>query len=93
MLMHAHPLLASNRAACTLFRNFYACEIDESVFERQMDAMVDRSRMVDGKPTSLLDLGYNTVGIGALHELCPSDRLLQFSSTLGPLLLVPVLAF
>ena len=28
-----------------------------------MDAMVNRSRKVDGKPTSLLDLGYNHVGV------------------------------
>ena len=43
--------------------NFYACEINAGVFERQADALVDRSRSVDGKPTSLLDLGYDTVGI------------------------------
>ena len=28
-----------------------------------MDAMVDKSRSVDGKPTSLLDLGYKHVGL------------------------------
>ena len=28
-----------------------------------MDAMVDRSRLVDGFPTSLLDLGYVHVGL------------------------------
>ena len=43
--------------------NFYACEINVGVFERQADALVDRPRPVDGKPTSLLDLGYDTVGI------------------------------
>ena len=45
--------------------NYYACEISSSVFERQIAALVDRTREVDGKPTSLADLGYLTVGIGA----------------------------
>ena len=47
--------------------NYYACEISSSVFERQIEALSDRSRTVGGKPTSLTDLGYNTVGIGAIH--------------------------
>ena len=45
--------------------NYYACEISSSVFVRQIEALADRSRAVGGKPTSLADLGYNTVGIGA----------------------------
>lgn len=43
--------------------NYYACEINETVFERQIDALSDRSRLVDGHPTSLIELGYATVGI------------------------------
>jgi hypothetical protein len=53
-------------------RNYYACEIDAAVFERQMDALVDRSRTVDGKPTSLADLGYSTVGIDDCWQDCTS---------------------
>jgi hypothetical protein len=31
-------------------------------------AMADRSRLVDGQPTSLLDLGYTSVGLDAYWE-------------------------
>jgi hypothetical protein len=50
--------------------NFFACEIDAGVFERQVDALVDRSRTVNGKPTSLADLGYSTF-VGCATD-CPS---------------------
>eukprot|EP01052_Picozoa_sp_SAG31_P027425 SAG31_NODE_2567_length_5464_cov_2.804660_7_plen_189_part_00 len=52
--------------------NFYACEINASVFERQIDALADRSRTVDSKPTSLADLGYTTVGIDDCWQDCLS---------------------
>ena len=45
--------------------NFYACEISAAVFERQISALTDRSRTVGGKPTSLADLGYITVGVSS----------------------------
>lgn len=35
-----------------------------------MDAMVDRSRTVNGKPTSLADLGYSDVGLDDAWQLC-----------------------
>jgi hypothetical protein len=35
-----------------------------------MTAMVDRSRTVDGKPTSLLDLGYDRVGLDGGWNYC-----------------------
>ena len=35
-----------------------------------MDALVDRSRTVDGKPTSLLDLGYNRIGLDDSWQEC-----------------------
>ena len=54
--------------------NFYACEIDAGVFERQADALADRSRTVDGRPTSLLDLGYDTVGIDGASPSSPRRR-------------------
>ena len=52
--------------------NFYACEISAAVFERQIDALADRSRTVGGKPTSLADLGYATVGIDDCWQDCTS---------------------
>ena len=61
-------------ARCTGWRswNFYACEVSAAVFERQIDALADRSRMVGGKPTSLADLGYATVGIDDCWQDCTS---------------------
>ena len=50
--------------------NFFACEIDAGVFERQVDALVDRSRTVNGKPTSLADLGYSA-SVGRLRQRLP----------------------
>ena len=35
----------------------------QAMMLEMMDAMVDKSRTVDGKPTSLLELGYDRVGI------------------------------
>lgn len=40
------------------------------IMEAAMDAMVDRSRLVDGKPTSLLDLGYKHVGLDGGWNFC-----------------------
>ena len=50
--------------------NFFACEISQSLFERQIDALADRSRKVDGTPTSLADLGFNSVGIDDCWQDC-----------------------
>ena len=36
----------------------------------QVDALVDRSRLVDGHPTSLLDLGYDHVGLDDAWQAC-----------------------
>jgi hypothetical protein len=44
--------------------------IDQVKMETTMDAMVNRSRKVDGKPTSLLDLGYNRVGVDGGWNYC-----------------------
>jgi alpha-galactosidase len=38
--------------------------------ERIMEAMTDRSRTVDGKPCSLLDLGYDNVGLDDGWQKC-----------------------
>ena len=42
----------------------------QAIMEATMDAMVDRSRNVSGKPTSLLDLGYKHVGLDGGWNKC-----------------------
>ena len=44
--------------------------IDQIKMETNMDAMVNRSRKVGGKPTSLLDLGYKHFGIDGGWNYC-----------------------
>ena len=68
--------------------NYYACEISQEIFERQIDALVDESRSVDGVATSLRDIGYNTVGIDDCWQDCLSPLSLNgsyHSSTGDPL--------
>eukprot|EP00756_Hemistasia_phaeocysticola_P052038 Hpha_TRINITY_DN27228_c0_g1::TRINITY_DN27228_c0_g1_i1::g.140708::m.140708/K07407/E3.2.1.22B, galA, rafA; alpha-galactosidase len=43
--------------------NQFDCSINQSLIESQYRAIVSKKRMVDGVPTSLLDLGYRTAGI------------------------------
>eukprot|EP00039_Didymoeca_costata_P004525 m.73893 g.73893 ORF g.73893 m.73893 type:complete len:418 (+) comp12437_c0_seq2:113-1366(+) len=54
--------------------NYYACEIDQQVFEKQLDAISKRSRLVDGEATSLADLGYNSIGIDDCWQNCLSPN-------------------
>ena len=50
-----------------------------------MDVMVDRSRSVDGKPTSLLDLGYNHVGLDGGWNYCfPGNKTFHWKSNGRP---------
>ena len=59
-------LLMSIDVYLITLRSWYAvkaCEVSHTVIERQVAALVDSSRMVNGKPTSLLDLGYSSIGI------------------------------
>ena len=50
--------------------NTYWFDIDQPLIERAMDVLVDTSRMVDGKPTSLAELGYNNGGIDDGWQQC-----------------------
>ena len=43
--------------------NEFGCEVNHTIIEATYAAMVSRERLVDGKPTSLLDLGYHSAGI------------------------------
>lgn len=46
--------------------------MNQSLFEEIYDALADRSRMVDGVPTSLLDLGYASAGLDDCWQKCNS---------------------
>ena len=50
--------------------NAFGGDVSQDLMEEMMEAMVDRSRMVDGKPTSLLDLGYKRAGLDGGWEGC-----------------------
>jgi hypothetical protein len=45
-------------------------DVTQEFITRQVDALTVRRLSVDGKPTSLLDLGFNRVGIDAGWNLC-----------------------
>ena len=44
------------------------------MMNEMMDAMVERSRTVDGKPTSLLDLGYKHIGLDGGWNQCFAEN-------------------
>jgi len=49
----------------------------------QVDALVDRGRAVDGKRTSLLDLGYNRIGLDDAWQHCGPGVNGSFHTALG----------
>lgn len=50
--------------------NLYGAKVDQGLIEGIMDGMVARKRMVDGKLTSLCDLGYCDVGLDDNWQKC-----------------------
>jgi hypothetical protein len=50
--------------------NLYGANVNQDLIEGIMKGMTSRKRMVDGKPTSLQDLGYVTVGLDDNWQLC-----------------------
>lgn len=52
--------------------NLYGADVTQELIETIMDGMVDQSRTVDGKPTSLCDLGYCDVGLDDNWQKCGS---------------------
>jgi hypothetical protein len=50
--------------------NCYAGDIDDAKMRKVVDAMVSKKRMVDGVPTSLLDIGYDHCGIDDGWQSC-----------------------
>ena len=63
--------------------NCFHANVDQAKMEGIMDAMVDRSRLVDGKPTSLLDLGYDNCGLDDNWQACGAGALKGFHDTEG----------
>jgi alpha-galactosidase len=52
--------------------NLYGSHVNQPLIEGIMDGMVKRDRMVNGKPTSLCDLGYCDVGLDDNWQACGS---------------------
>ena len=50
--------------------NCYHGDVDDKSMRATIDAITDRSRTVDGKPTSLADLGFVHVGIDDGWQAC-----------------------
>lgn len=50
--------------------NFHQCNIDQHMMETAFQALADRSRTVDGVPTSLVDLGYVDAGLDDCWQQC-----------------------
>lgn len=50
--------------------NLFGADVNQDLIKSQMDGMTTRKRLVDGKPTSLLDLGYSDVGLDDAWQLC-----------------------
>lgn len=52
--------------------NQFGLNVNQTMMENIYRAMTSRTREVDGKPTSLLDLGYNHAGIDDGWQQCGS---------------------
>ncbi len=51
-------------------RDAFENSVNQTLQMRQVDMLVDRSRSVDGTATSLLDLGYNRIGLDDAWQDC-----------------------
>jgi alpha-galactosidase len=49
--------------------NVFQCDVSQEIIQRQMDALAAK-RIHDGVPTSLLDLGYNDIGLDDCWQVC-----------------------
>lgn len=50
--------------------NLYGANVNQALIESIMDGMVKKTYTVDGKPTSLCDLGYCDVGLDDNWQVC-----------------------
>ena len=53
--------------------NLYALNVDQKLMERVMDGFTRRHYLVDGKETSLADLGYTNIGLDDGWQKCQND--------------------
>ncbi|GAB5373372.1 hypothetical protein AAMO2058_001745500, partial [Amorphochlora amoebiformis] len=58
--------------------NLYGGNVSQKLIEDMMEGLVSRKRMVDGKPTSLCDLGYCDIGLDDNWQICRSRRKKRF---------------
>ena len=63
--------------------NCYHGDVTQQLMENVMDAMTSRARTVDGKPTSLLDLGYDNCGLDDNWQACNAGALGGFHDEKG----------
>ena len=49
--------------------------IDQTLMEAMMAGLADKSRTVDGKHTSLIELGYNRIGMDDNWQACDAGKL------------------
>ena len=61
--------------------NQFGLFINQSLLEAQFEALADRSRLVDGRPTSLLELGYEHAAIDDGWQECNSAPAASGSTT------------
>ena len=57
--------------------NDVAGVVNVTYMKAMVDAVTSRKRLVDGKPTSLLDLGYGRVGLDAVNQSIRHEALNQ----------------
>ena len=50
--------------------NCFGSGVTQQKMLTQVDALGDRSRLVDGRPTSLLELGYDHIGLDDAWQAC-----------------------
>lgn len=63
--------------------NLYGANVNQQLIEKIMDGMVTKSRMVDGVPTSLCDLGYCDVGLDDNWQTCTKSNKYNFHTDAG----------
>ena len=70
-LVTSFTLLIMICLGCSAFHE----DFNQSTIHAMIDMLVDKSRTVDGQPTSLKDLGYDMIGIDEGWEVLCTSRL------------------
>jgi hypothetical protein len=91
LLLLLGPALAQpvSRSPAMGWRSWYAApahglkDPTQAFVEASMDAMADRSRLVDGVPTSLIDLGYTRASVDGRYLGCVSSTKTACKSDCG----------